>query len=71
MIEVIRALAFNNKHILYYHMSAKGSIGLGQSYFACPDYLVAHCLLHSTFFDPETINPTGLYVYGFSKILRV
>ena len=61
-------LAFNNNHIIYYHMDAQQSIGLGQTYFTSSDCLVVQFLVCSLFFHLDTINPTGPHVYQYSKI---
>ena len=34
------ALAFNDNHIIYYHMDVQWSIELIQTYFTNPNYLV-------------------------------
>ena len=35
-----------------------------------PDYLVVQCWVYSTFFYPDTINPTGLHVYCYAKFFE-
>ena len=59
MIKAIMALGFSNNHIIYYHMDAEWSTGLGWTYFPSPDYLAVKCLFHSMFFHLDTINPQG------------
>ena len=61
------ALAYNDNHIIYYHMDAQQSVGLGRTYFTSPDYLVVQCLVCYTFFHPDTMNPRGSHVYHCTK----
>ena len=70
MIEVIIALAFNNNHIICYHMDMQWSVGLRWCYFVSPDYVVVQCWVHSTFFHPDTINPMGLPIYCYTMFLE-
>ena len=52
-------LAFNNDHIIYYHMVALWSVGLSQIYFAHPDYMVVQCQVCTTYLSPDTVKHTG------------
>ena len=54
--QVIMALTFTDNHVLYYQVDAQCSIGLGQTYFPSPDYLVVQCWVHATFLHPDIIN---------------
>ena len=53
------ALEFKNDYIIYYDMDALWSVGLVQTNFAHPDYLVVQCLVSHYLLSPDTINQTG------------
>ena len=56
--QVTVALAFNNNQIIYYHTDVQWSVGLAQTFFANPNYLVVKCWVHATFMSPYTIHQT-------------
>ena len=60
-------LTCNNNHIVYYHMDAQQSVGLGWTYFTSPDYFVIQCWFCSMFFHSDAINPTGSHDYHYTK----
>ena len=51
-------------------MDTQHYIGLGQTYFASLDYLVDQCWDCSSFFCPDTINPTELNIYHYTKFFE-
>ena len=57
------ALAFKYYHIIYYHKDALWSLGLAQTYFTHPDYLV----VHTTYLSPDTIIQVGPQTYQYVK----
>ena len=63
--QVTMALAFNNEHIVYYHMDALWSMALMQTNFTHPDYLGVQCLVHTTYLSPDTITQPGPQNYGY------
>ena len=65
------SLAFNDNHIIYYHIDAQWSIDLGQIYFARPDCLSVQCWVHSTFFHSNIINPTEPNIYHYTKLFGI
>ena len=48
--QVTMALAFNNNHIIYYHMDAQFSRRSAWTYFTGPDYSAAPDWIHATFY---------------------
>ena len=51
------ALHMNEAHIIYHHMDSSWSMGLVQSYFSYPDYLVVHCWAYTAILFLNLINP--------------
>ena len=64
-------MAFHGNHKIYCHMDVQWSMGLAQTYFANPDYLVVQCQVCSAFLYPSTINQRESHVYHYTKFLRV
>ena len=68
--QVIMAVSFNDNHIIYSYMYAQCSIGLRQTLFTSPDYMVVQCWTHSTFLHPNTINTTEPNMYHYTKFFE-
>ena len=48
-------------------MDALQSMGLVQTYFTHPDYLVVQCWLYTTYLSPDTIKQMGSQTYRYGK----
>ena len=57
----------NNTHIIYCHIDATQPVGLAQTYFTYPDYLVIQGWIWTADLYPDTINQTGPFVYHYVK----
>ena len=64
-------VAFDDNHIIYYHMDVQQSTGLVWTYFMNPDYLVVQCLVCVAFLFPDMINQIEPHVYHYTKFLMV
>ena len=59
------ALAFNNDHIIDYHMDALQSVDLAQTYFTDPDYLVFQCWVFTVYLSSDTVNQVEPQAYHY------
>ena len=50
-------------------MDAQWSIGLAETYFTNPDYLVVQCRVNA-FLSPDTVNQTEPHVYHYTKFFE-
>ena len=61
--QVTVALAFNDNHIIYYHMDLQWSTGLEWTYITNLDCLVVQCWVSATFYLLTQLTKTEVHVY--------
>ena len=59
----IMVLHMNDEHIVYFHMDTTQSVGLVQTYFSHPEFLIVQCWIHATFLFPDTATQTEPHAY--------
>ena len=60
---------YNNDQIIYHHMHVTLSVGLAQTLFAQPDYLVILCLVYIIYLSPDTVKQTGSHIHNYGKFI--
>ena len=72
------ALTLNINDTMYYHRDVQQSMGLAQTYFTNPDYLVLQCWVCAIYIytyiyiyiSPDTINQTEPQTFHYTKFFE-